>query len=88
MAEWWYNTTYHSTVKGTPFEALYGYHPPQLALSSAPKSSVEAVNLLFRDRQETLSQLKANLIRAQEIMKYYANKKRSERQFDKGSWIY
>ena len=28
LAEWWYNTSWHSAIKLTPFEALYGYPPP------------------------------------------------------------
>lgn len=34
LAEWWYNTTYHSAIKRSPFEALYGYSPPQLGYDS------------------------------------------------------
>lgn len=32
LAEWRYNTTLHTSIKMTPFEALYGIQPPRLAL--------------------------------------------------------
>ncbi|GJT82003.1 reverse transcriptase [Tanacetum coccineum] len=28
LAEWWYNTNYHSTLNTTPYEILYGQMPP------------------------------------------------------------
>lgn len=28
LAEWWYNTTYHTAIQMTPFRALHGYTPP------------------------------------------------------------
>ncbi|KAA3461254.1 polyprotein [Gossypium australe] len=38
LAEWWYNTTYHSAIQTTSCEALYGqeplHHIPYLAGSS------------------------------------------------------
>lgn len=84
LAEWWYNTNWHSATKISPFEALYGYPPPLLALGSAPKSVVESVNVFLRDRQTALVQLKANLKKAQNRMKKNDDKHRSERKFSEG----
>lgn len=31
LAKWWYNTNYHSSLRCTLFQALYGYPPPIMA---------------------------------------------------------
>lgn len=31
LAQWWYNSNHHSSLKMSPFEALFGYKPPLLS---------------------------------------------------------
>lgn len=44
-AEWWYNTTYHSSIKMTPFQALYSRPPPSILAYVQGTTSVHAVDL-------------------------------------------
>lgn len=43
LGEWWYNTTYHAAIKMSPFEALYGIKPPQLALGPYQQTNVAEI---------------------------------------------
>jgi Integrase zinc binding domain len=88
LAEWWYNTNFHTTIKRTPFEVLYGYSPPQLSLESILRSCNPAVNEVLEERQKIVRLLKEELIKAQSRMKKYADLKRSERSFYEGDWVY
>ncbi|KAD5317318.1 hypothetical protein E3N88_17264 [Mikania micrantha] len=88
LAEWWYNTTFHSTLKMSPFEALYGFSPPLHIPYIPHDTNVEAVEIFCRDREAMIQHLKHNLQFARNRMKQYADAKRSDRSFEKGDWVY
>ena len=61
LAEWWYNTTYHTSTKMTPFYSLYGYEPPSIKTYLEDHPKVQAVENHIQQTQEVLSLLKENL---------------------------
>jgi hypothetical protein len=69
LAKWWYNTSFHTTTKMTPFMALYGYHPPSITSSLKEKSMVQAVEDHIENQQQVLQILKDNLTMAHNHMK-------------------
>jgi hypothetical protein len=88
LAEFWYNTNFHTALQTTPFEALYGYCPPHIPTGNIPKGANQAVNEVLQERQMAIQNLKEQLKRAQERMKKQADRKRSSRKFSKGDWVY
>lgn len=63
-AEWHYNTTFHFSIRMSPYQAVYGRPPPTLLDYMANTSSVDMVNTLLHDRTQALHLLKENLHRA------------------------
>jgi hypothetical protein len=88
LVEWWYNTSFHTATKMTPFMALYGYHPPSITSSLKEKSKVQAVEDHIENQQQVLQILKDNLTMAQNRMKQQADQHRSERSFEVGDWVF
>ena len=43
LAEWWYNTYFHTATKITSFVALYGYHPSSMTTYLRENSRVQAI---------------------------------------------
>jgi hypothetical protein len=67
-AEWWYNSSYHSTIKTSPFEALY-------MVTLHPKYSLETQEALMT-REQMIKSLRQNLAYAQHKMKKFADRKK------------
>ncbi|KAL5861508.1 hypothetical protein ACOSQ4_002804 [Xanthoceras sorbifolium] len=87
LAEWWYNTNYHTALKLTPFEALYGYRPPIYSGNPRDYSDPESRAFVI-DRNRIQHTLKESLTQAQSRMKTYADRKRTERKFNTGDHVY
>ena len=81
LAKFWFNTNFHTSLKLTPFEALYGFQPPKLQAYIPGTTRVCAFDSLLSQRQEVLTTLKGHLLVAKERMKFYADKYRVTRSF-------
>ncbi|XP_072088142.1 uncharacterized protein [Arachis hypogaea] len=86
-AEFWYNTSYHGSIRMTPFRALYGREPPAL-LRGGMESSVEEVRVLLEERNQMLDEIQFQLNRAQNRMRQSADKKRRDVSFEVGDFVY
>ena len=60
----------------SPFEVMYGKSPPTIPSYCLGNSKIEAVDTELVSRNEILNKLQAKLLKAQEIMKHVADKKR------------
>ena len=72
----------------TPFQALYGYKPPGFSFDVSSLAKVSIVEQLFKEREQLSRLLTDQLEKAQQCIKYYANKKRTEREFQIGNEVY
>nr|KYP44277.1 Retrotransposable element Tf2 [Cajanus cajan] len=88
MAELWYNTKFHTATQMTPFEALYGYVPSMPNLVDNGETLIEAVEYTVKTREQIGRMLQENLYKAQERMRMYADKKRTDKEFKDGDLVY
>ncbi|RVX01071.1 Transposon Tf2-2 polyprotein [Vitis vinifera] len=87
-AEYWYNTTFHSSTNTTPFRAVYGRDPPPLIRFGSDCTSVLAVDQLLQVRDLILNELKDHLCCAQSKMKSSADAHCRAVQFEVGDFVY
>lgn len=87
-AEWWYNTTFHSTLEATPFQVVYGTKPRHMAGQERTHNNISSLEFMLEEKQQQWSVLGELLEAAQVRMKSYADNKRSEREFVVGEKVY
>jgi hypothetical protein len=58
MTEWWFNTSYRTSLKLTPFQALYGSPPPMITEGLIPDSVVQDARDMMQARLSALQNIK------------------------------
>jgi transposase InsO family protein len=81
LAEYWYNTNWHSALNKSPFEILYNHPPRHFGLVPADACPVTDLQVWLDERNTILELLRQQLLRVQQKMKASADKKRSFREF-------
>ncbi|KAK8951688.1 hypothetical protein KSP39_PZI004152 [Platanthera zijinensis] len=88
LAEWWYNTTFHSAIRMTPYEVVYGQEPVLHTPYLEGIARAGEVDRSLAARERVIGILKNNLKQAQNRMKVLADKNRRERHLELGTWAY
>ncbi|CAN6249028.1 unnamed protein product [Urochloa humidicola] len=88
LAEYWYNTSWHSALGFSPFEVLYGYAPRHFGLDTSVACPVPSLSDWIQERTTMTMLVQQHLNRAQQRMKSQADKNRTERSFAVGESVY
>ena len=84
MAEFWYNSTFHSSLQCTPFKALYGKEANLGAMATWAEATPAGDDLAWAEHADAI---RAQLARAQHRFKKQADKHRVERSFQVGEQV-
>ena len=88
LAEYWYNTNWHSALNKSPFEVLYNNPPRHFGIISDDACPVSDLPSWLEERTNVQAILRQQLLRVQQQMKASADKKRSFREFAVGDAVF
>ncbi|XP_075645875.1 uncharacterized protein LOC142617069 [Castanea sativa] len=83
-----FTTSFLTSLKLSPFKALYGFPAPKLQAYILDIPRVDALDSLLCQRQVFLDTLKTHLVATQARMKFQADKNRQDRSFEVRDWVF
>jgi hypothetical protein len=87
-AEYCYNTSFHTALRATPFEVVYGRPPPPLIPYRQGAAQTAEADALLRTRDEILEEVRQRLIQAQQLSKKYYDTGHRDVEFAVGDWVW
>jgi len=87
-AEYCYNTSFHTALRATPFEVVYGRSPPPMLPYSPGTARTDTADALLRSRDEMLAEVRQRLLQAQQLSKKYYDAGHRDVEFQVGDWVW
>jgi hypothetical protein len=85
-AEYCYNTSFHTALRATPFEVVYGRPPQPILPYTVGSAKTEATDVLLRSRDEMFAEVRQRLLQAQQLSKKYYDESHRDLELDVGAW--
>jgi len=88
--EFCYNTSYHSSLKTTPFQVVYGRSPPPLLQygHDTAAATTSTVDTMMKDRDIFLHDVRDRLLQAQQYAKKHYDANHRPLDFVVGDWVW
>ncbi|KAL4583632.1 hypothetical protein LXL04_008212 [Taraxacum kok-saghyz] len=88
LVEFWYNTSHHSGIEITPFQALYGRPVPTIHHYTIGQSTMASIDTTLAEHTRLRQLLRATLTRTRQRMTDVANRKRMDKEFKIGDLVF
>jgi hypothetical protein len=87
-AEYCYNTSFHTALRASPFEVVYGRPPPPMVPYQPGTARTEVADALLRGRDEILVEVRQRLLQAQQLAKRYYDAGHRDIEFAVDDWVW
>jgi len=87
-AEYCYNTAYHSALRTTPFQVVYGRPSPAIVPYQQGAARTDTVDTMLADRDAFLDEVRARLLQAQEYARRHYDATHHRVEFAPGDWVW
>jgi hypothetical protein len=88
MAEFCYNSHYHTSIDMSPFKATYGFDPPVDWSTEIVPESPPTLQKYLADLSDSILSLRRGLEKAQLSAKRFADNKRRHIEFEEGEMVF